>query len=238
MIIVSGHQPNFLPYCGFFQKMKRADSFLIGDCCQFVKRDFHHRNKIRIGHLPEDLHCSAAETQLGWKWVTIPVDHKLKPINEIKIKNNVHRGKFSWNEYVINLIYENYCKSPYFKKYYKPLFKIFENPYEKLVDLNLALIYFLAECFNIKTKIILESELGVEGEKNERILSYTKKLGGSYYLSGEGGKKYLNEKILRSEGINVIYSNLPHPIYKQRYRGFVSHLSAIDILFNVENYDL
>ncbi len=63
---MSAHQPNFLPYLGFFDKMMNSDVFVIRDEVDFVERDYHHRNRIRI-----DGKDANGEPQ--WKWLTIPV---------------------------------------------------------------------------------------------------------------------------------------------------------------------
>ena len=48
-MIVSIHQPNYLPWIGFFDKIKRSDVFVLLDDVQFPrgKKHFGHRNKIK-----------------------------------------------------------------------------------------------------------------------------------------------------------------------------------------------
>ena len=67
--IVSAHQPNFLPYLGFFDKMDKSDVFVIRDEVQFAERDYHHRNRIRInGPRNNEPQC---------KWIRVPVTHQV-----------------------------------------------------------------------------------------------------------------------------------------------------------------
>src|SRR3989338_6913974 len=64
--VMAAHQPNFLPYLGFFDKMMSSDIFVIRDEVQFVERDFHHRNRIKI----EGTDGTGAPRS---KWLTVPV---------------------------------------------------------------------------------------------------------------------------------------------------------------------
>lgn len=42
-MIVSVHQPNFCPYSGFFEKVRKADLFVIMSHCQFEKGGYQSR---------------------------------------------------------------------------------------------------------------------------------------------------------------------------------------------------
>ena len=52
-MIVSIHQPNYLPWLGFFDKIKQSDYFVIFDNVQFPrgKNHFGHRNKIKTNNI-------------------------------------------------------------------------------------------------------------------------------------------------------------------------------------------
>ena len=138
--VVTVHQPNYLPYLGFFDKMNKADIFVLYDDAQFTKEQYIHRNKIRIFH--------------GWKWLTVPVEKKRIPINEIKINNEVKIKYMKWQEAHFRDLKDNYKNSIYFSKYESELEATYEYQYKRLVDLNLTLINFLREAFKIKTKFI------------------------------------------------------------------------------------
>jgi hypothetical protein len=98
-MIVGIHQPNYLPYLGFIDKLSKSDVFIIYDDAQFNKGDFQHRNRIRIYH--------------GWKWLTVPVEKKHVPINQIKIKNDIEVHNVKWQETHYNEIFDNYKRAPY-----------------------------------------------------------------------------------------------------------------------------
>src|SRR4030067_2067875 len=100
---IAVHQPNYLPYPGFFDKMMNVDIFVIYDDSQFNKQDFQHRNKIRIYR--------------GWKWLTVPVEKKTTSINTIMIRNDATKKGLKWSEEHINIIRENYKDAPYYATY-------------------------------------------------------------------------------------------------------------------------
>jgi len=218
-MIVAIHQPNYLPYLGFFDKMSQVDIFVIYDDAQFNNADFQHRNKIRIFQ--------------GWKWLTVPVEKKLKSIKEIKIKNELHIKGKKWSHAHLREIRENYIDSPFYAKYEHDFEGIFRENYKNLIDLNMQIISFLKDAFNIKTKIIFSSELGFTSKSTERLVEIVESLNGDIYLSGAMGINYLNLSLFESKGIEVQYQDFKHPIYSQRYEGFIPNMSSIDALFNL-----
>lgn len=217
-MIIAIHQPNYLPYLGFFTKMKQADLFVIYDDAQFNKEDFHHRNKIKIFH--------------GWKWLTVPVEKKRLPINEIKIIEGINKGLL-WSDSHLKEINDNYRRTHYYHKYEKELSTIYCQRYKKLIDLNMQLINFIKHAFNINTEIIFSSKLGFKSTSTERLVDITEALEGDVYLSGPMGQNYLDISSFEAKGIKVEFQDFTHPVYKQRYEGFIPNLSAIDALFNI-----
>ena len=95
------------------------------------------------------------------------------------------------------------------------------------------IIHLLMDAFDIKTKIIFSSELGFTSKSTERLVEIVEALGGNTYLSGQMGKHYLDLSLFENQGIELIFQNFKHPLYKQRYEGFIPNMSSIDILFNV-----
>jgi hypothetical protein len=200
--------------------MRKSDVFVIYDDAQFNKSDFQHRNKIRVYN--------------RWKWLTVPVEKKRKPINEIKIKNDVKTWKgLKWSEDHFNNIRDNYKDTPYYSTYEDEIRKIYSRSYEYLVNLNMNLINFLKKAFEIDTKIVFSSSLGFKSKSTERLVDIVEALSGDVYLSGPMGHKYLDVKLFEERGINVEFQKFKHPIYKQRYEGFIPNMAAIDALFNV-----
>jgi hypothetical protein len=225
-MIVSCHQPNYLPYLGFFDKMKKSDVFVLYDAVQFTDANYQHRNRIR--------------TNQGWMWLTMPVERHKIPINEILVKKDSIMSKQPWQQYHWNVIEATYKKTPYFKNYADELKEIYVGkPYTHMAELNIALITFLAKAGNISTPMKRLSEMGVSSDDAaERLALATEKLGGDTYLSGSsGGSKYeLNTEEFSKRNIKLAFQEFHHPEYPQyhtRYDGkFEKYMGAIDALFN------
>lgn len=226
--VMSAHQPNFLPYLGFFDKMIKSDVFIIRDECQFCKRDYHHRNRIRIDGKDEQGNPQC-------KWLTVPVEKEEKDLKDVMIKNNVQQKNVPWNVFMARQIKSNYEKTPFFKNYYPEIEKLLLSRKERLIDLSMDIIDFLKDSFKINTEIVYASKL--IGYKKTFIASLdlanlTREVNAGIYLSGSGGKNYLNLEHFEKEGIEVRFQEFHHPTYPQRFPGFVPYMSAIDALFN------
>lgn len=229
--VMAAHQPNLLPYLGFFDKLKLTDemgtepgTFVIRDDCQYVQRDFHHRNRIRTN------------TGEGWMWLYVPVEHKMAPIREIQISPDKRvGGKEYWTKYHLRMIWDNYRRTPFFDRYYQGFADIYSDPGDNLREFNMRLIRFIARCFGIGTEIISFYDLGLPtngSDASETLADIARAVGADVYLSGDGGKGYL-EMAQFGSSIRVQFQNYEHPIYPQRYSGFRPYMSAIDALFNV-----
>jgi hypothetical protein len=193
---------------------------VIYDDVQFEKGEFQHRNRIRIFH--------------GWKWLTVPVEKKLIPINEIRIKNEVSTWKgVKWSDAHFKDIRDNYKDTPYYSLYEEEIKKIYGKRYDKLMDLNMELINFLMKAFGIDVKMMFSSELGFTSKSTERLVEIVEALDGDVYLSGPKGHDYLDMSLFEKKGIKVMFQDFKHPFYKQRYEDFIPNMSAIDALFNV-----
>jgi hypothetical protein len=218
-MIIAIHQPNYLPYLGFFHKMAQSDIFVLLDNVQFVRDLFQQRNKIKTSH--------------GWMWLTVPVKHNFlsKPnINEIEIdlERNANWGKKHWNS-----LTTNYGSAPYFKKYKEQLHDIYcFRTWTKLVDLNETLIKWVADELKIKVKFVRASSLGVEGKSTELLVNICKSLGADTYLSGRTGKSYMDEGLFIKNKINLQYHHFIHPTYKQLFGDFIPNMCILDLLFN------
>lgn len=218
---ISVHQPQYLPWLGFFDKIKHSDYFVFLDCVQYKHREFQNRNKIRT---PEN-----------WTWLTVPIvtrGFKEQIISETAINNS-----FPWQRKHLNAIKTCYQGTPYFDKYFAFFEDIFTNKtWGRLVELNVFIINYLIGELQIHTEIEFESDLQTNSRGTERIIEICKKVGADTYLSGIGGKHYLNESRFRDENIKLIYREFKHPVYRQNFNRqhdfFISHMSVIDLLFN------
>ena len=227
--VLSAHQPNFLPYLGFFDKMANSDIFVIRDEVQFVERDWQHRNKIRTQGYDRDQNPN-------WKWVTVPVKKEQKDIKDIEIKPNSKVKNVPALTYIARQIEANYSNAPYFKEYFPEIKNILSQEHAKLSELNMQLIYFLQDAFGIDTEIVKASELpGYDKvfESTGDLVNICKAAGANIYLSGDGGRNYLDFSRFENKDIQLMFQNFEHPVYPQRFDGFAPYMASIDALFNV-----
>jgi len=216
-MIITIHQPEYLPWIGFFDRINKSDIFVILDDVGYQKNGFINRNKIK--------------TKDGWQWLTIPVKGRSfnKKINEVLIDN----GK-DWQKKHISLLKDNYSKASYFKEYYSFLEKTFSKNWENISDLDIYLIKNITDFLEIRTKIEKASILGVESEKTNRLVDICKKFKADTYLSGPGGKNYMDLNLFKKQGIKVVFQEFSHPEYSQQFieKGFLHGMSVMDLLFN------
>ncbi len=214
-IVISIHQPQYMPYLGYIHKMKLSDIFVFLDDAQFKKNEWQNRNRVKIGK---------GQTT----WITVPVIHKFgQKINEVLIKTSV-----PWQKQHKNTLITYYSKASCFHMI-KKFEELWNQNFEKLVDANITSIKILAEIFDVKAKFILSSSLNINKTKTERLVSICKELGAKTYISGIGAKEYLDEELFRREKIEVVWQDFKHPIYPQLYGDFIPNLSAIDMVMNV-----
>lgn len=211
------HQPQYLPYLGFFHKLHQGDVFIAMDNVRFERRGIQHRNKIKTGQGPQ--------------WLTVPVFHRSgeeELINEILIDSELPWSRKHWNSLVTN-----YSRAPYFDKYSPDLQQLLAQKWNKLCELDIALIQWVMNVLGINKPIVFLSELGVEGTKSDLLINACKAAGADTYLSGPGGRQYMELPAFEAAGVDVIWQNYSAPSYKQVFSdlGFVSDLSIVDTLF-------
>lgn len=210
------HQPDFMPYLGFFQRFLHADLYIVLDHVQFVhsNRSWTHRDKIK--------------TADGAKWLTVSV----KKADRNAAINTIELSDTDWRQKNINLLMQNYRNSPYFLEIIGKIKNLYSRPFSRLLDLNMASITLLMELFDIRIPLIYSSELNPSGSKNELLVDLLQKVGATHYLSGIGARDYIDaDFFLRSE-IQLIWQEFNHPTYAQQFGNFLPYLSALDLLFN------
>ena len=213
-MIIAGHQPNYLPWPGFFDKMSKCDVFIIEDDMQFVYHEFHNRNKIK--------------TKQGISWLTVPVSEgrKRKKFSEMLILNEKNWSKRHWS-----ILKSNYEKAPYWSEFSNFFAETYDKKWSKLLDLNLYLIEGIMDFLNIEKELVLGSSINVSGKKNDLLIAQCKALGAKTYLSGVGARTYLDIDQFEREGINVVFQEFEYPNYPQLWGEFVQNLSVVDYLF-------
>jgi len=211
-------QPTYLPWIGYFDLIDQADRFIILDCVQFERRSWQQRNRIKF--------CG------GLQWLTVPAKTRGRLgqlIREVEISDpdfcNDHAR-------AIELAYR---RAPYFEPYYSQLSGLLEaHGKGLLLELNLALIRWICAELQIRTPIVVASDLQQPGKRTELLANLSASQGASEYLSPAGSAAYLlaEEETMRRRGIQVVFHHYQHPVYRQNFPPFEPFASVIDLLFN------
>jgi hypothetical protein len=215
-MILTAHQPVYLPWLGLFHKIYLAEKFCIFDIVQYQKKDYNNRNKIK--------------THSGPIWLSVPVeskDHLDKLICDIRIIDN------GWNRKHFKSIASAYQKSPYFDRYIGEIERLLiHNHYDFLCDLNADILRFSLEALGIDRPVVKASDYEFSGKKSDLVLDMCIKLGADTYIFGAQGGSYADRDSFSRNGIKIYFQDYHHPVYHQLHKDFEPYMSVIDLIFN------
>lgn len=215
-MIVSAHQPAYLPWLGYLDKIARADVFVFLDTVQFEKNSFINRNRIK--------------TPQGPQWLTVPV--KTKGHLSATLRETAIEATQPWRAKHLRGIVMNYSRARCFEQCRAPLESLLGGSETNLAELCWRQLQFWLSEFDIRTRLVRSSDLPVAGVKSDLILSLCRHLGATRYLSGTLGRQYLNEGDFGSAGISVEYQAYVHPVYEQLWGDFIPNMSVVDLWLN------
>ena len=220
-MIITIHQPEHLPWLGLFNKMAKAEKYVVLDSVQYEKNYFQNRNRILGTN--------------GVQWISIPVSNKGHMDGSIAttlIASDPKNAK--WKEKYLQTIVQSYKKYPFFKDVFPLLEKAINTETEFFCEINIAIIQAFNDALDIHPQYVRSSELNVNGLKSELILDICKATDADVYIAGPSGRDYLDMDSFTKEGIKVAFNDYHHPVYPQRKtEEFISHLSALDLFMNV-----
>lgn len=215
-MILTAHQPVYLPWLGLFHKIAVSDAFCYFNDVQYQVKDWNNRNKIK--------------TSQGAVWLSVPVlskGYRDKKFWQIKINNTVDWRKKHWRT-----IYLNYKKALFFDKYAAGLEDFYKRDWQYLADLNETMLKWFLEQLNIKVDYYKATALHFQGYKEDLVLNMCQSLKCDIYIFGDLGKDYAHREKFASQGIKIYFQDYEHPIYRQTGKDFLPYMSIIDLLFN------
>lgn len=217
-MIIGIHQPAYLPWLGYFDRIRKVDLFIYLDTVQFQKGSFQNRNKIL--------------TRNGPVWLTIPVETSRKlystTLNDLKIDESQR-----WQSKHLSTLRMSYSNAPLFGEIYPRLEPFYQRPWFRLSDLCWEMLLEFNKILGINTPIVRASEMpAVEGKKSDLILNLCRAVGATQYLSGSQGKDYLDMGSFLAAGIDVEFQSFVPEPYPQQSAEFVPALGVVDYLFN------
>lgn len=218
-MIVTIHQPDFLPWLGFFDRWQASGLLVFLDDVQFLRRGWHHRDRIK--------------TAAGPAWLTVPVKNKgryLQTIGEVELEDGPWRRKH------LAMIRAAYAKAAGFDQVFPLLEAVYAKNHSRLVELNLDLLAMAARLLGIGVPTALASDHDLPGREGpdctgtRRLLRLCQIYGASSYLTGLGSRGYLDEPLFLQHGIRVKWQQFVHPVHPQLHGEFAANLSVLDWL--------
>jgi hypothetical protein len=218
--VVAIHQPNFFPWLGYFNKIARADEFILMDNAQFPKTGGTWSNRVKILE-----HGQPA-------WTTMPIlraYHGTRPISQMEINNRT-----PWRRKLLTTLQTNYARAPYFDVVFSMLAELINYPSDSLTNYNVNAIRQLALAVGIDpAKFVLGSTLAVNGRATDLLIEMVKAVGGTSYLCGGGAGGYQEDEKFAAAGLGLLYQDFRHPHYPQwNTKEFIPGLSIVDALMN------
>jgi len=222
-VIIAAHQPHYLPWLGYLDKLARCDVFVVMDDLQYETQNFQNRQRLKLNDGPH--------------WMTVPLVRHAQTdrICDLRIDNTGKGSRHHWQRRTWRTLEVHYRRAAWFDRYAADIEDVFVRRWTHLLELDLHMLELARNWFGIKVPIVRASSLGLTGAKTDRIADFCHKLGAGVYLTGRGGSTgYLDTDVLARAGVTPIWQRFRHPTYPQRYPqlGFVSHLGFLDLLLN------
>jgi hypothetical protein len=212
---VTIHQPEHLPWLGFFAKAAKADLLILLDTVPYRHGYFQNRN--RLFQQGEPI------------WLTVPVRHRghlQTAIREIQIEEKARR----WQRQYLGRFQDALRGAAHAEVVLAPLKRIIEEAPPGLCDLNLRIIDWLRELLDVQTPTRLASELGIAGSSSDLLARLCDRVDADIYLSGPSGRDYLDLEAFRSRAVTVEYFRFIHPRYSRSGEPWTEGLSAVDVV--------
>ena len=212
---VTIHQPQYIPWPAYFDKILQSDIFVFLDDVQFQKNGLQNRNQIK--------------TPQGKAWLTLPIKHSFgQLINEVEIGNTKSKIKH------LRSLQMNYANTPYFSEVYEIVSSILNEENNLISCVSIELIKKILSYLGYKGEIVLSSDFAIKSKSSDLILDLCIAVEAEQYLSGLGGRGYLVQDDFEQAGIEVKFQQFHLPEYKQCFPkvDFISGLSILDLLFN------
>jgi hypothetical protein len=216
---VAVHQPNYLPWLGYFHKLAASEVFVYLDAVQFPRgQSFGARNRIK--------------TPNGVAYLTVPTSVPKGRKGKATYRE-VDFAEPRWRDTHLKTVQMSYAKAPFFDE----VFDLYRSTLEAgstLVEVNAGLVDAFADYLELDARRVFLSELLPEfGQKTELIAEVCRAVGADVYLSGSGGgHDYTDEERLAQDGVELRFDRFEPRPYPQLWGDFEPRLSALDALMN------
>jgi hypothetical protein len=220
-MIVAAHQPHYMPWLGYLDKLAKADLFVVMDDLQFIGRNYQNRQQLKLADGPA--------------WLTVPIARGHRERIMDKQIESCGNPKQHWQHRHWRTLVSHYGAARYFSQYADELLDVYTRPWTNLIDLDLHMLALARRWLDIPTPVVRASKLDLTGTKTDRLIDLCRKVGARCYLTGVGGSShYLDVEKVGRAGIGVVWQQFTHPEYPQRYpsAGFKPRLGFLDLVLN------
>lgn len=215
------HQPHYFPWLGYFDKIAKADVFVLLDEVQFEKNSLMCRNRVLDGN-----------GQI--KYITISGDTKgflTRRYCDLSTKD-----VSIWTTRQQNALQNYYRRAPHCKEILPLLERFFQEGHATICQWTCASIRFVQELLQIPTPLIYQSSVDYarDSRRSELVYAICKAIGADTYFSGRGASmEYLNREKFAENGVSIVFQDFQHPVYPQcNSKEFIPGISVLDLLFN------
>jgi hypothetical protein len=217
-LVVGIHQPNFLPWLGFFDKLASSDVFVLLDTVQFSRGSRTNRVQLLTGGKPT--------------WLTVPVRRPYH--GEPRIADARIDDSRAWRRKALRTLHVSYGRLPGFAETMELVEPIVGNATEHLAQLNEAAIRSIASALSLDhARLVRASDLEVPGAGSDLLAGLVAAVGGTVYLSGAGAGGYLEERPFTDRGIELRIQRFSPPDYPQPSPEPVRGLSIVDAMMSL-----
>jgi hypothetical protein len=216
-MVVTTHQPIFLPWPGFFYKALHADALVLLDAVQFPQgRGWLHRNRLK--------------SDQGDHWLRVPLPKAGR--GTLRITDAEICEDTDWRSRHLRSIRELYAHAPYLQHHLKALEEIYLRRHRTLAALNADLIRHLWDALGVPTELYLQSKLGIGGRGADLLANTGEALKADRYLALTVAAKYIDPQSLGRRRIELALVKFRPPVYPQLWGDFRYNLSTLDLILN------
>lgn len=220
-MICAIHQPNFFPWLGYFDKIRRVDVFVFLDAVAYGKSgsgmgSWTNRVPINVGGRPA--------------WFGCPLRRRpgMQAIRDVEIDDAQ-----PWRLKLRRTLEVNYKQAPGFAPTMELLRPLLDYPTSRLAEFNEHAVRAIAAALGLECRFVRQSELAVSGIGTRRLIAIAKAVGADAYLCGGGAAGYQEDALFAACGIELVYQNFTPRPYRDP-GSFVPGLSVIDYLMWAE----
>lgn len=218
-MILAAHQPHFLPWLGYLNKLARSDCFVWLDTVQFRKNYFQNRTRVMDADGKE-------------RWLTLPVHaSSTTPIRDVVIADS------AWREQLEERMRQWYGRSPWFAECWPPIRCALQASSHGLSDAAYHTLRAVLDLLGLtRTRMVVAGELGVDAdEPTERLIALCRALDASTYIAGRGGRGYMRAEAFAEAGISIVWQEFEpaNAAYVRADGRQASGLSVLDPLFHI-----